>query len=75
MAVDGGNRPAGEELVALEPWLDKKALAEYLGCSVRWIEYRRAEGMPHAMIAGRVKFKVSAVEPWLADHGYLRDEG
>lgn len=60
------------EILHLEPWLDKAGLAEFLGnCSERWIEYRMKEGMPHAMIAGRVKFKASAVEPWLAEHGHM----
>jgi hypothetical protein len=27
--------------------------------------------MPHVVIFGRVKFKVSDVEPWLEQHGYL----
>jgi hypothetical protein len=26
------------------PWLDRKALAEYLGCSVRSVEFGMAEG-------------------------------
>ncbi len=59
------------DVVHLEPWLDKKGLQEYLGCEERLIEYRMAEGMPHAKIAGRVKFKASEVEPWLAEHGYM----
>lgn len=54
-----------------EPWLDKRQLAEYLSCSVRSIEQAVAEGMPHAVIFGRVKFRVSEVEPWLEAHGYL----
>ena len=59
------------EVVRLEPWLDKKALAEYLGCGERWIEYRMDEGMPHARIAGRIKFRATEVEPWLERHGYM----
>lgn len=55
----------------LEPWLDKKALAAYLGCGIRWVEYRADEGMPHALIAGRCKFRPSEVEPWLEQRGYL----
>jgi hypothetical protein len=56
---------------APEPWLDKRGLAEHLSCSVRSIQTALAEGMPHAVIFGRVKFRVSEVEPWLEDHGHL----
>lgn len=59
------------KLVALEPWLTKKELAKQLGCGVRYIEYRQAEGMPHAVIAGRVKFRQSEAEGWLEQHGHL----
>lgn len=59
------------ELIQLEPWLDKRGLQEYLSCSERWIENRLKEDMPHAMIAGRIKFRVSEVEPWLIEHGHM----
>jgi hypothetical protein len=55
-----------------EPWLDRKALAEHLGCSVRSVELRMAEGMPCWRVMGRVKFRASEVEPWLEEHGYIR---
>jgi hypothetical protein len=59
-----------------EPWLDRKKLAEWYSCSVRSIELALAEGMPHAVAFGRVKFQISKVEPWLVAHGYLRvDDG
>ena len=54
-----------------EPWLDKRRLADHYSCSVRSIENALAEGMPHARIFGRPKFKVTEVEPWLEAHGYL----
>ena len=56
----------------LEPWLDKKGLADHLGCGTRWIEARLAEGMPSAMIAGRRKFRATEVESWLERAGHLR---
>lgn len=56
----------------LEPWLDKRGLARHLSCSVRWIELRIREGLPHAYIAGRAKFRVSEVEAWLESHGHLK---
>jgi hypothetical protein len=55
-----------------EPWLDRKALAEHLGCSVRSVELRMAEGMPCWRVMGRVKFRISEVEPWLEERGYIR---
>lgn len=61
--------------VLLEPWLDKRGLAGHLGCSVRWIELRITEGMPHAIIAGRVKLRASETEAWLAANGYLERRG
>ena len=54
-----------------EPWLDKRDLAEHLKCSVRSIQTALSEGMPHAIIFGRVKLRVSEAEPWLEEHGYL----
>jgi hypothetical protein len=54
-----------------EPWLDRKKLAAHYSCSVRSIELALAEGMPHAIAFGRVKFQVSAVEPWLVEQGYI----
>jgi len=58
-----------------EPWLDRKKLADHYSCSVRSIELALSEGMPHAVVFGRVKFQVSAVEPWLIEHGHLRVDG
>jgi hypothetical protein len=54
-----------------EPWLDKRGLADHFACSVRSIETALAAGLPHAVIFGRPKFKVSIVEPWLEQHGYI----
>ena len=58
-----------------EPWLDKRGLAEHLACSVRSIQTALAEGMPHAVIFGRVKFQVPAVEQWLEERGHLVRQG
>ena len=55
-----------------EPWLDKRGLAQHLSCSVRSVETALAQGIPHAVIFGRPKFRVSEIEPWLEEHGYLR---
>lgn len=59
------------DLIQLEPWLTKKDFALFLGCGVRWVEYRMDEGMPYAEIAGRVKFRPSECEPWLIAHGHI----
>lgn len=63
--------PGEGELVHLEPWLGKAAIAEYFACSEKWIELRMDEGLPHARIAGRIKFRASDVERWLEDNGHL----
>ena len=58
-----------------EPWLDKRGLAAHLGCSVRSIEYAVRDGMPSAVIFGRVKFRASEVERWLEQTGRLERRG
>ena len=58
-----------------ERWLDKRGLAAHLACSVRSIEYALAEGLPHAVIFGRVKFRASEVEAWLEETGRLTRRG
>jgi hypothetical protein len=52
---------------ASEPWLTKTQLAERLQVSPRWIDYRRAEGMPCEKWAGIVRFRLSEVESWLRE--------
>lgn len=59
----------------LERWLDKRGLAAHLSCSVRSIEYAMRDGMPHAVIFGRVKFQVSEVSDWLERTGHLGRRG
>lgn len=50
---------------AVEPWLTKTQLAKRLHVSVRWIDYRRVEGMPCDKWGGVVRFRLSEVEGWL----------
>ncbi len=59
----------------MEPWLDKRGLAEHLACSVRWIERRMEQGLPHTHIAGRAKFRASEVEAWLERQGLIERRG
>lgn len=56
-----------------ELWLPKKEVARRLGVSVRWLDYRIAEGLPHRAIAGRVVFRLPTVEGWLRTRGLLKD--
>ncbi len=56
-------------------WYDKEGLAKHFACSVSWVEKRTQEGMPCARIAGRLKFKLTEVEPWLEDHDYIERKG
>lgn len=66
--------PEGPEFfIKREPWFGKKTLAQYYGCSVRWIDERVREGMPCCMIAGKRKFRLSQIEPWLRERGYISD--
>ena len=63
------------ELARPEPWLDKPAAAKHFGCGVRWLEQRMTEGLPHAIIAGRVKFRASEAERWLESRGHIDRRG
>ena len=56
-----------------ELWLTKRELAQALGVSVRWIELRMREGLPHREIAGKRVFQLTASEAWLRRRGHLRD--
>jgi hypothetical protein len=58
-----------------ERWLDKRALAAHLSCSTRSIELAIVDGMPHAIIFGRAKFRASEVEGWLERTGRLQRRG
>lgn len=59
----------------LERWRDKRGIAEHFACSVRWIERRMEEGMPHRHIAGRAKFRASECEAWLEENGHIERRG
>jgi hypothetical protein len=56
-------------------WLDKRGLAEHLACSIRSVEHAVQEGMPHAVIFGRVKFQAADAEAWLEQRGHLQRRG
>jgi hypothetical protein len=50
-----------------ERWLTKEQLAKRLDVSVRWIDYRRVEGLPCHKWGGVVRFRLSEVEAWLSE--------
>ncbi len=52
--------------------LTKREYAEHLRVSVRWLEYRLAEGLPSEIIAGRHKFCPSVADQWLTREGFIR---
>ena len=64
---------AGARSNVIEMWMTKQELAHALGVSVRWIEQRMTEGLPHREIAGKRVFRLSVAEGWLRRRGYLRD--
>jgi hypothetical protein len=55
----------------LEERLTKAEYAARLCCSVRWLEYRLAEGLPSELIAGRRKFRPSVADEWLRREGHI----
>jgi hypothetical protein len=63
-------RVADAQVIHLEPWLDQSQLAELLSCSTRWVRYRDEEGMPGSTIAGRRKYRLSEIKPWLIQRGH-----
>jgi hypothetical protein len=54
-------------------WLTKRECAAHLGVSVRYLEERLSEGMPHRQIAGKVMLRLPDVERWLRGRGKLRE--
>jgi hypothetical protein len=59
-------------LQPVEPWMDRKKLAEHYSTSVRSIDYAMKEGLPYKVLFGRAKFRVSEVEEWLEARGLSR---
>jgi hypothetical protein len=48
-----------------EPWRTRREIADHLGVSVRWVDYRIAEGMPSKKLRGARRLRLSEVESWL----------
>lgn len=55
----------------LEPWISKADLAAHLRLSVRSVDRMVADGLPHAVVLGRVRVHASEVEAWLEDRGLM----
>lgn len=51
----------------LERWVTTRELADHLGFSTKWVTRKVSDGMPHARMGSRLRFKVSEVERWLAN--------
>jgi len=51
----------------LERWITTQELADHLGFSTKWVQRRVKEGMPHARMGSRHRFKISVVETWLRE--------
>jgi hypothetical protein len=58
-----------------EPYCDKRALAGHFAMSVRWVEHRMKEGLPHEHMDGRARFQISEAERWLRENGHLKGAG
>lgn len=50
-----------------EPFVTKNELALHMGFSVRWVERKVREGMPHHRVGGRLRFQKSTAVAWLMD--------
>jgi excisionase family DNA binding protein len=50
-----------------ERWLTTREIADHLGFSTKWVLRKVKDGLPHARMGARLRFKVSHVEPWLMD--------
>jgi hypothetical protein len=55
-----------------ENYRDKTGIAEHFGMSVRWVEHRMQDGMPHSHVDGRARFRLSEVDRWMREGGRLK---
>ena len=60
-------------VVELERWLDEAELVDHFAGAFRsrWLRYRRAEGLPHWRVGGKVRYRLSEVVAWLEEHGHV----
>ncbi len=64
--------PPVEPAPAPESRVDKRALAAHFGMSVRWVEHRMKEGLPHEHMDGRARFRIRESEAWLRANDHLK---
>ena len=50
---------------AVKPVMTKQELAEYLGISVRQVDYLRKDGLPVLKLKSSVRFVTSQVAAWM----------
>lgn len=55
----------------LEPWVSLSEFAKHCDCSVRFLKYRVAEGMPSAIIAGKRKVQMRPALDWLEREDHI----
>lgn len=51
----------------LEPFVDKHTVAEFLGCSVSWVEHHRGLRDISRLIAGKRKWRLSEVSTYIEE--------
>jgi hypothetical protein len=71
MAASGGGG-VSTQVSQLERPLTKAEYADHLRCSIRWLEYRLADGLPSDLIAGKRTFRPSVADEWLRREGHIR---
>jgi phage terminase Nu1 subunit (DNA packaging protein) len=57
------------EVVPLEPWVDKKTIANHFGVSWQTVDRWRQRGCPHKRIGNAVRFRLTAVDAWFQKEG------
>jgi hypothetical protein len=57
---------------SIEPLINKKALAEHYGLSIRTINYAMTLGLPTVPVGGRVRFRFREVQQWFEKNGCRR---
>lgn len=65
------------QVTELEPFVDRQELETFIGRAVkeRWLRYRVKEGMPHYLIGGKMRFRISETVAWLERHGHIERRG
>lgn len=59
-------------MTQVERWVDKSYLAVHFDCDEDAIDAATACGMPHAIILGELRFRVSEAEAWVKRRGRVK---